>query len=143
MPKKLEEVYEEDSETEGDEYDESAEFDEQEGEEEIEKKPRGRPKATLPNLPYHPRTQTDEIFNKNVTDKPGMYGKKPQPKQVAQRAERSEPTKRYSYFVQQPIEGIQDEESKEIVAVNIWQALADIIERLERIENSIGNMIEN
>ena len=48
--------------------------------------------------------------------------------------------KRYSAFQQQAAEGIVDSETQEIVAGDIWTALANIMERLERIENAIGVM---
>jgi len=51
------------------------------------------------------------------------------------------PKKRYQGFVQQSAEGIIDVETQEVIATDIWTALANIIERLERIENSVGSML--
>ena len=48
---------------------------------------------------------------------------------------------RYRAFAQQQAEGIIDTESEEVIASDIWTALANIIERLERIENSVGSML--
>lgn len=50
-------------------------------------------------------------------------------------------TNRYVAFVQHQKEGVIDAESKEVVAETIWEALANIIERLERIENTIGGIM--
>jgi len=50
--------------------------------------------------------------------------------------------KRYVPFQQQALEGIMDNETKEVLATDIWTALSDILERLERIENTIGSMVE-
>ena len=57
--------------------------------------------------------------------------------------EKREKKKRYNAFSQQQAEGIIDSESNEVLAVSIWEALADIIERLERIENAIGMIAES
>jgi len=53
------------------------------------------------------------------------------------------PTQRYQSFAQQAAEGIIDSETKEVLATDIWTALANILERLERIETSIGSMLES
>lgn len=50
---------------------------------------------------------------------------------------------RYTAFHQDSADGIQDAETGEVLAVNnLWVVLADIIQRLERIENAIGVMQE-
>jgi len=54
------------------------------------------------------------------------------------------PKRRYGIVAAQPVQ-IVDVEAKEVVAEGeylIAQALADIIERLERIENTIGSMTQ-
>jgi len=50
------------------------------------------------------------------------------------------PQQRYVSFAQQAAEGIADSESQEVIATDVWSALANIISRLERMENAIGVM---
>lgn len=52
------------------------------------------------------------------------------------------PQVRYTAFKQEAAEGIIDRESNEVIATDINTALANIIERLERIENNIGAILE-
>lgn len=63
----------------------------------------------------------------------------PLPKQAVKQ-KTAVPTVRYTAFAQQAAEGIMDGETREVIATDIWAALANIIERLERIENNIGVM---
>ncbi len=61
------------------------------------------------------------------------------------REEPEEPKKRYTAFSNPQRAGIADAETGEVLAegeYGVYQALADIIERLERIENSVGSMLE-
>ena len=109
-PKKLDEEFDEE-----DEEDEEEDEEDEEDREEMpapkkNKKGQGRPKKALV--------------------------RKPVPVQPAQ----SGPQARYTAFAQQAVEGIQDRETKEVIATDTWTALANIIERLERIENAIGVM---
>lgn len=46
--------------------------------------------------------------------------------------------RRYIPFVQQPREGIIDATTNEPIFDNIWSVLADIVERLERIETRLN-----
>ena len=50
------------------------------------------------------------------------------------------PKARYAWVVQQAAEALIDAETNEVIATDIGQALANVIERLERIENAIGVM---
>ena len=55
------------------------------------------------------------------------------------------PKRRYGVVPAQPVR-IVDVEGEEVLAEGeyiVAQALADIIERLERIENTIGSMVDN
>ncbi len=61
-----------------------------------------------------------------------------QPQQVQSQEQTVQ--KRYVAFVQQQREGVADAETGEVVGDNIYAVLADIVERLERIETSIGSM---
>ncbi len=120
MPKKIppsDEQFEEEGEEE--EFEDGEEGDEDpEGEEEQPvARSRGRPKKKLPPMPS--------------------------PKRMPQRSQEPvEVQRRYVAFAQQAAEGIMDNETQEVIASDMWTALANIIERLERIENSIGVMQE-
>lgn len=73
----------------------------------------------------------------------GRPKKQPLKKQVKSPAPAMRaPQKRYTAFAQQAAEGIMDGETQEIIATDVWSALANIIERLERMENAIGVMQE-
>ena len=74
----------------------------------------------LPRTPQPPQAQAGARF---------------QPRQPPQ------PRTRYSSFQQQAAEGVIDTETQEVVAADMWTAFANIMERLERIENSIGTML--
>lgn len=99
---------------------EEEEFEEEEEEEEeieepVQQKGRGRPVKKYPPLPK----------------RPAAHPQQPQAPQV-----------RYTAFAQQAAEGIMDSETQEVIATDMWTALANIIERLERMENAIGVMQE-
>lgn len=114
MPKKIkpEEEYDEEEDEEDEEEDE-----EEDGEDEL---------AQLP--PKRTAVRTQRIAQRN-----------PNPRQPSR--QQPEPLqKRYTHFNQPAVEGIMDGETQEVLATDTWAALADIIERLERIENSIGVM---
>ena len=53
------------------------------------------------------------------------------------------PASRYTSLKQEQVEGIIDAETKEVIATDLWTALAKIMESQERIENSIGSMLES
>jgi hypothetical protein len=56
----------------------------------------------------------------------------------------TEPKRRYQAFFNPQRIGVADAETGEIVGEGeyaVYQVLADILERLERIENSIGSML--
>jgi len=96
------------------EEEEEDEEEEEEDEEEIEERlPRGRPKI----LKKMPRVFTSS---------------RPTAK----------PQRRYAWVVQQQAEALVDTETNEVIATDIGTALADITERLERIEDAIGVMQE-
>ena len=103
---------------EDDEDEDSEQFDEEDlEEEEIEKKPIPRP---------YPKT----------------YAKKPVKQEVKE--EPKEVKRRYGIIAPQPLRMV-DAETNEVVGEGeylIPMALTDIIERLERIENSIGSIME-
>lgn len=72
------------------------------------------------------------------------YQEKRRQAQAPQPQAPAEPKRRYGIVPAQPIR-IVDVEGQEVVAEGeylIAQALADIIERLERIENTIGSMTQ-
>ena len=50
--------------------------------------------------------------------------------------------KRYQAFNNQALEGVVDIETNEVLATSGYEAFANIIERLERIENTLGQLIE-
>ena len=93
-----------------DEYPEEEELEEDEEEEEIEEPPK---KVSLKKLPSFMRPE----------EKPKPKIEKPK-------------TKRFAAFVQQAAEGVIDTETNE--GMTTLESLANIIERLERIENAIG-----
>ena len=51
------------------------------------------------------------------------------------------PQIRYTGFVQQAREGVADAETGEVIASDVWDAFADVITRLERIERTLGSMM--
>jgi len=107
--------------------DEEEEISEEEMEEELEEQPR---KAKLPPLPPLPPARPRLPMQR-----------RPIQQQPTQHAPAQPPVKRYQGFVQQATEGVIDVETQELIATDVWTALANIIERLERIENSIGSMM--
>lgn len=84
--------------------------------------------------------------------KPGMAGESQSPISVKRNIASPHPSgearprhffkKRFKPAIQQPFEGILDSESGEIIADSIWAAFAEVLDRLERLENSIGSMME-
>jgi hypothetical protein len=115
MPK-IEEDYEDDEEYEEEEVEEDE--GEEEDEEEVEK-PIQKP-----------------LMKNRMVKKPFI---KPHKSAIPQK-----PKRRYAIVAAQPVR-IIDAEAQEVVGEGeylIAQALTDIIERLERIENNIGSMIE-
>lgn len=53
--------------------------------------------------------------------------------------------KRFVVFAQQPRMGIVDSETNEVLAegdLGVFEALANILERLERMETTIGSLVE-
>lgn len=98
-----------------------------------------RPRAPpVQPLPPHPTG-----YPQQLPDMPPQYPpQQPRPQmQYAQPQQAPRLVKRYSAFSQQAAEGIIDNETKEVLATDLWAAIADIVERLERIERSIGSMI--
>lgn len=113
MPKRI--VYDDEDET-GDEEEEIEEGEDEEFEEDIPKK-KGRPKR---------------------------FQKKPQPQKEPE-PEPKEPPKRFIAFSTPQRIGIADAETNEVIAEGefaVLQAMANMLERLERIENSLGSMME-
>lgn len=106
-----------------DDVDEGQEDMEEELEQEEERRSRGRPRK-LPPPPQLPPMPT------------------PKRKLPAPPRQQQPPQLRYTGFVQQAAEGIMDSETNEVLATDMWTALANIIERLERIETSLGSMLE-
>lgn len=51
--------------------------------------------------------------------------------------------RRFGVYNIEPEQGIIDLETKEKVSNNTWDVLAQILERLERIENTVGNLLNN
>ena len=79
---------------------------------------------------------------KAYQDRKRLAQQRQMPQQM-QKAQPQAPKRRYGIVPAQPVR-IVDTEAEEVVAEGdylIAQALADIIERLERIENTIGTMI--
>jgi len=67
-------------------------------------------------------------------------------KEVMKPSKEIEPTPRFIAFRNLERIGIMDYETKEIIAEGefaILQALANVLERLERMENNLGSMMEN
>ena len=114
-----------------DEQGDEEEISEDEMEQELEEQESPRKiKPKLPPLPPLPPARTI----------PRQPIQRRQPIQQQQQVQ-PQPVKRYQGFVQQAAEGVIDVETQEVIATDIWTALANIIERLERIENSIGSML--
>lgn len=103
-----------------------------------------------------PRREEEEYGDEEITEEEMDYevGRDERPVQTPPPKFRERPRtiprpqapktfQRYVAFTQQAAEGIADNETKEVIAADIWTALANIIERLERIETSIGSMMEN
>lgn len=115
MPKKVK-SYDDDEEDEDDEeYEDDVDDEELEKE---EKKGRGRPS---------PIREKEKVIPPRPARHPGQT-----------------PKKRYMVMNMPPRVGIVDAETNEVIAegeLGIHMALADIIERLERIESNQGNMM--
>lgn len=83
-----------------------------------------------------------EMLEEEIQERP--KGKKKASLQKVQA--KKKPKVRYSAFVYPERMGIADTETGEILAegqYGVLQALANIVERLERIELKIGNLIED
>lgn len=68
------------------------------------------------------KAQAHDLATRNIKGEPGLK-------------------RRYVYFNQQQVEGIADAETNEVIASDVWGALTEIIERLDRIEVLIGNTL--
>lgn len=111
------------------------------------------PKKIVEEEEYEEAEENDEELEaaeQAMYEEPKLQGKvrvapsaKPAPKAAAPQryqAPKQNPllpqTRRYVVYSQQPV--VIDSESKEIIAVDAMDALAEIITRLERIEDAIG-----
>lgn len=80
----------------------------------------------------------DEDEDEEPIPAPAQRGR---PKKVVKKPVPALPPKsRYAWVVQQAAEALIDTETNEVIAPDIGSALANIVERLERIENAIGVM---
>lgn len=139
MPKIEDDKFEEDlEELEDDEDDED--IPEEDLDEELEELPKqsqrkGKPLGTFKKKPISSSKTTQQI------KQPGL---KQLPRPVSKEQEEQEVKRRYAIIAPQPIR-IVDAEAEEVIGEGdyaVLQALTDILERLERIENTIGSMIE-
>lgn len=128
MPKLMK--YEEEDEEESEEDDE--EFEAEEEEESMKAAQAKKSNVKKRGRPVGWRKETEKVNIKKPSDSPLQDAYTPG-KKLQQR--------RYSAIIQQPYEGIVDSETRELIATSVWDALADILERLERIENSIGSIM--
>jgi len=102
-------------------------------EEVVEEEEEGYEGIEEEELSEEEREQLKEEERKPITRKPS-----------SKRAP-AKPAPRFVAFSSPERVGILDSESKEVVAEGenvVLQVLADILERLERIENNIGSMME-
>jgi hypothetical protein len=122
MPKKIE-------------SDEELEFEDEEEDEELEEEEQEKVRKPIKTFPPSAKKQLPPM--PNVPPRSQRFQRRPLTQPEAQ--PQTVPV-RYASFAQQSVEGIIDNETKEILATDIYTALANIIDRLERIENSIGVM---
>jgi len=118
MPKKVKKYVEEEDDDEEEEFE-----DEEDEDEELEKEEVAR-----------------GIAQKTIKRKPGRP-----PKAPIQTAPTQEAKKRYIAFAQPARVGVADAETGEVVGEGetaVFDILADVLERLERIENTQGNLLE-
>jgi hypothetical protein len=86
----------------------------------------------------------EEIVEAPVRKKPVKKQARPLTRRPIQRQQPKQPVQRYGVVAPTPIR-IADAETGEVVGEGeyaVYQTLADIVERLERIETAIGSMIE-
>ena len=98
------------------------------------------PKKIIPDEEYEEEEDDDEEDDEDAEDAEEEVAPRGRPRKSLKKSEPQSVNKRYSAFQQQAAEGIVDSETQEIIASDIWTALANIIERLERIETAIGVM---
>jgi len=132
MPKR---ILDEDTESQFAEDDEQLEEQEEEEEEEqperIEFEKPIKKRSNLPPLPPLPPMRPRPQVQQRQQGQP-----------IQRQIPPIKPQVRYQGFVQQAAEGVVDVETQEVIATDIWTALANVIERLERIENAIGSMMK-
>jgi hypothetical protein len=95
--------------------------------------------------------EEEEEFEEDEEDnKPIKFETRGGPKKVKKPEPKKEPSpakqKRFAVFANPQRVGIVDAETQEVIAEGdyaILQVLADILERLESIENSVGSMLES
>ena len=84
----------------------------------------------------------EDDFDAEEEDEDEEEEPQPQPRRVGRPAVKRRapepPAKRYASFRQEAAEGIIDVETNEVVAGDLWSALADMKSQLDRIENAIG-----
>lgn len=131
MPKKIK--YEEEEEEEEEEFEEEDEEDE-----------------VKPVLKKSDKGRVEKALGGKISEEPSFWGGR-EPQETRKKlsvepvnTEKQSKTypQRYLPYYQEASVGIVDSESKEVIANDVLSALANIITRLERIENAIGNMVD-
>lgn len=74
--------------------------------------------------------------------KPSNPSRSPQNQRKTQDAP-VEPQRRYAAFHSPERMGVVDVETNEVIGEDVHSLLADIIDRLERIENNLGSIMDN
>lgn len=98
------------------------------------------------NFDEHEFDEDDEEFEEDEEDEIPPIPKRPIQKnpKLKPRPQTQQIKRRYAVYAPQPL-AIADVETGEKIGegdYTIYQALANIIERLERIEDTIGNMVD-
>lgn len=130
MPKKIVE----DEDLDEEESDEDVDPEEEDDIDEIEQELQAT-KAKLEKVNAREKQQLAARSNPRIVQQQPQRTNLPVQKQAPEPVQR-----RYVAFVQQPREGVVDAETNEVVGDNVYSILADVIERLERIESSIGSI---